>query len=102
MSGSILTQWCSWVDDTTLSVVRFVVCSDIIFVVALGSWLGIRNLVVVQSVGLAVHSNFDSTVIHEELVLLLQSRESLLDDASVVGVLYVDADHLCEKLRIAC
>lgn len=56
----------------------------------------------VQSVCIAVHFNFDSTIVHEELVLFLESRESLLDDAGVVGVLYVDADHLCEKLRRSC
>jgi hypothetical protein len=53
----------------------------------------------VQSVGLAVDFYIDCAVVHEELVLFHESRESLCDDAGVVGVFYVHTDHLCEKLR---
>jgi hypothetical protein len=35
-------------------------------------------------------------------VLFLKGRESLLDDAGVIGIFDVHPDHLCEKLRIAC
>jgi hypothetical protein len=54
---------------------------------------------VVQGVDLAVDLDVNGTIIHEELVLFLESRESLLDDTGIVGVLDVDADHLREELQ---
>ena len=96
----MLTQWRSRVDNATLSIVRLVVRSNVILVVTLWPRLSVRDLVVVQSVSLAIYLDFDSTVIHEELVFFLKSWESLLDDAGVVGVFYIDTDHLCEKLWV--
>ena len=94
----MLTQWFSWIDNTALSVVGLIVRSNIILIVAFGSRLSVRDLVVIQSVSLAIHLDLDSTVVHEEPVFSFESRESLLDDAGIVGVLYVHSNHLREKL----
>jgi hypothetical protein len=94
-----LTQWGSRVDDATFGIVRIVVRGSVIFVIALWSWLSVRDLIMIQGVRLAVDFYIDCAVVHEELVLLHESRESLCDDAGVLGVFNVYTDHLRKKLR---
>jgi hypothetical protein len=52
----------------------------------------------VQGVCLAVDFYIDCAVVHEELVLFYESRESFCDDAGIVGVFNIYTDHLCKKL----